>query len=154
MVATRKDTDDRNAGGTRPRPMAGRPLLAFDSRQAPCGGSTRPRFRSSPIRARAPCIPLIEKIAPSDANILVIGETGTGKELVARYVHSLSDRAKADFVAVNCGAFSESLIEGELFGYEKRRLYRRASRPAGWFEAANGGTLFLDEWATCRCRCR
>ncbi|CAD5107374.1 sigma-54 interaction domain-containing protein [Zestomonas carbonaria] len=87
----------------------------------------------------------IERLAPSEANALIIGETGTGKELVARHVHHLSRRSKAPFVAVNCGAFPESLVESELFGHEKGAFTGATSNKAGWFEAANGGTLFLDE---------
>ncbi|AXK65383.1 sigma-54 dependent transcriptional regulator [Burkholderia sp. IDO3] len=87
----------------------------------------------------------IRMVAPSDANVLVIGETGTGKELVARHVHNLSNRKKGPFVAVNCGAFSESLVESELFGHEKGAFTGAFSTKPGWFEAANGGTLFLDE---------
>jgi len=87
----------------------------------------------------------IKMIAPSDANVLIIGETGTGKELIARYVHELSQRKGKPFVAVNCGAFSESLVESELFGHEKGAFTGAFSAKAGWFEAANGGTLFLDE---------
>ncbi|MDR3352329.1 MAG: sigma 54-interacting transcriptional regulator [Zoogloeaceae bacterium] len=87
----------------------------------------------------------IQKLAPSDANILIRGATGTGKELVARYVHALSRRAEAPFLAVNCGAISENLIEAELFGYEKGAFTGAATGKAGWFEAADGGTLFLDE---------
>jgi sigma-54-specific transcriptional regulator len=62
---------------------------------------------------------LIKRIAPSEATALIMGETGTGKELVARHVHALSRRASSNFVAINCGAFSETLIESELFGYER-----------------------------------
>ena len=87
----------------------------------------------------------IRLIAPSDANVLIIGETGTGKELVARHVHRLSHRSDAPFIAVNCGAFSESLVESELFGHEKGAFTGAFSAKPGWFEAANGGTLFLDE---------
>ncbi|MBM7060562.1 sigma-54-dependent Fis family transcriptional regulator [Pseudomonas sp. UL073] len=87
----------------------------------------------------------IERLAPSEANALIIGETGTGKELVARHIHHLSRRSKAPFVAVNCGAFPESLVESELFGHEKGAFTGATSSKAGWFEAANGGTLFLDE---------
>ncbi len=101
-------------------------------------------FVFSDPRSRA-LIPLIERTAPSDATILVTGETGTGKELVARYVHRLSKRAHQPFVAINCGAFSETLIESELFGHEKGAFTGAAGMRAGWFEAANGGTLFLDE---------
>ena len=86
----------------------------------------------------------IELIAPSEANVLIIGETGTGKELVARHVHAQSGRS-GPFVAVNCGAFSENLVEAELFGHEAGAFTGAQQARAGWFEAANGGTLFLDE---------
>ena len=87
----------------------------------------------------------IEQVAPSDASVLIIGETGTGKELLARHIHALSHRAHKPFLAVNCGAFSESLVEAELFGHEKGAFTGEVSAKAGWFEEANGGTLFLDE---------
>jgi aliphatic sulfonates family ABC transporter substrate-binding protein len=85
------------------------------------------------------------RIAPSDATVLVIGETGTGKELVARYIHAHSARRKGPFIAVNCGAFSDSLAEAELFGHEKGAFTGALKSQMGWFEAANGGTLLLDE---------
>jgi len=87
----------------------------------------------------------IERLAPSEANTLIIGETGTGKELVARHIHQLSRRGREPFVAVNCGAFAETLVESELFGHEKGAFTGATNAKAGWFEAANGGTLFLDE---------
>ncbi len=87
----------------------------------------------------------IERLAPSEANALIIGETGTGKELVARHIHNLSNRSKEPFVAVNCGAFAETLVESELFGHEKGAFTGATTSKAGWFEAAKGGTLFLDE---------
>ncbi|NMZ26613.1 sigma-54-dependent Fis family transcriptional regulator [Pseudomonas protegens] len=87
----------------------------------------------------------IERLAPSEANTLIIGETGTGKELVARHIHHLSRRGREPFVAVNCGAFAETLVESELFGHEKGAFTGATTHKAGWFEAANGGTLFLDE---------
>ena len=93
-------------------------------------------------------VALLERIcliAPSDASVLIMGETGTGKELVARHVHALSHRAQGPFIAVNCGAFAETLVESELFGHEKGAFTGAFSAKAGWFEAANGGTLFLDE---------
>jgi sigma-54-specific transcriptional regulator len=87
----------------------------------------------------------IRQIAPSEATALVVGETGTGKEIVARYVHELSRRAAGPFVAVNCGAFSDSLVDAELFGHERGAFTGATSSKGGWFEAAEGGTLFLDE---------
>ncbi|WP_273778085.1 sigma-54 interaction domain-containing protein [Acinetobacter sp. GSS19] len=87
----------------------------------------------------------IKQIAPSDANALIIGETGTGKELVARQIHDLSYRAKGPFIAVNCGALTESLAESELFGHEKGAFTGAIHQRIGWFEAAHNGTLFLDE---------
>ena len=87
----------------------------------------------------------LQQVAPSEASVLIIGETGTGKELVARHIHNLSARRNRPFIAVNCGAFSESLVEAELFGHEKGAFTGALSAKAGWFEEANGGTLFLDE---------
>ena len=87
----------------------------------------------------------VQRVAPSDASVLIIGETGTGKELMARHIHALSSRREQPFVAVNCGAFAQSLVEAELFGHEKGAFTGATQAKAGWFEAANGGTLFLDE---------
>jgi len=87
----------------------------------------------------------LQQIAPSNASVLIMGETGTGKELVARHIHQLSARHQQPFIAVNCGAFSESLVESELFGHEKGAFTGALSAKAGWFEEADGGTLFLDE---------
>jgi sigma-54-specific transcriptional regulator len=87
----------------------------------------------------------IQQVAPSNATVLIAGETGTGKEIVARHIHELSHRARRPFVAVNCGAFSESLIESDLFGHDKGAFTGAATGKAGWFEEADGGTLFLDE---------
>jgi DNA-binding NtrC family response regulator len=89
----------------------------------------------------------IEVIARSDAPALIFGESGTGKELVARMLHEGSARAAKPFVAVNCAAFPETLIESELFGYERGAFTGAASRREGRFRAADGGTLFLDEIA-------
>ncbi|WP_300018421.1 sigma-54 dependent transcriptional regulator [Methylovulum sp.] len=87
----------------------------------------------------------IKRIAPSELNALIIGETGTGKELAARHLHELSAKRNGPFLAVNCCALSETLIESELFGHEKGAFTGAMTAKQGWFEAASGGTLFLDE---------
>jgi DNA-binding NtrC family response regulator len=144
-MASRVQSGDRSDLGLGPAVnVDGRPLLAFDTESLHSAGRRARTLIFNDRQSRA-LLPLIDKIAPSDANILITGETGTGKELVARYVHALSKRAQASFVAVNCGAFSETLIEGELFGYERGAVTGAQIARAGWFEAANGGTLFLDE---------
>jgi two-component system response regulator PilR (NtrC family) len=88
---------------------------------------------------------LIEKVASSRANVLVAGESGTGKELVAKAIHYNSERKEKPFIAVNCGAIPENLLESELFGHEKGSFTGATQQKAGLFEVANGGTLFLDE---------
>ena len=88
---------------------------------------------------------MLAKTAPSKVPVLITGESGTGKELVARSVHRLSPRRNGPFIAVNCGAIPENLIESELFGHEKGAFTGATERKIGRFEAANGGTLFLDE---------
>ena len=88
---------------------------------------------------------LADQVAPSNASILVTGESGTGKELIARHLHNKSPRAKERFIAVNCAAIPENLLESELFGYEKGSFTGAVSRRIGKFEEANGGTLLLDE---------
>jgi DNA-binding NtrC family response regulator len=88
---------------------------------------------------------LIERIAPTDATVLLEGETGTGKDLVARTLHSLSRRRGGPFIVVDCGAVTGSLIESELFGHEKGSFTGAANTRQGAFELANGGTVFLDE---------
>src|SRR6202453_1649228 len=121
-----------------------KPLLSFLS---PPVAPLRPRASAlvfEDIKSKA-LLERIHLIGPSTANVLVTGETGTGKELIARHVHKLSPRADGPFVAVNCGAFSESLVESELFGHERGSFTGATVARAGWFEAAWGGTLFLDE---------
>jgi two-component system NtrC family response regulator len=87
----------------------------------------------------------VEKVAPTDATVLVLGESGTGKELLARSLHQLSSRREHRFMAINCAAIPENLLESELFGYEKGAFTGAAKQTPGKIEAASGGTLFLDE---------
>jgi hypothetical protein len=88
---------------------------------------------------------MIEKVAPSDARVLITGANGTGKELVARSLHELSNRNKMPFIEVNCAAIPSELIESELFGHEKGAFTSAVKDKKGKFELASGGTLFLDE---------
>jgi Nif-specific regulatory protein len=90
---------------------------------------------------------LVERVLKTDATVLITGESGTGKDLVARILHYQGPRAKGPFIAVNCAAIPEALLEAELFGYEKGAFTGAAQRKPGRFELANGGTLFLDEIA-------
>ena len=95
--------------------------------------------------AMAAALELAGKMARTGGNVLIRGETGTGKEMVARYVHARSPRSAKPFLALNCGAIPESLMESELFGHEKGSFTGADRRKIGLFEAADGGTVFLDE---------
>ncbi|MCB0411948.1 MAG: sigma-54-dependent Fis family transcriptional regulator [Bdellovibrionales bacterium] len=88
---------------------------------------------------------MIDRVAPSNATVLVLGESGTGKELIAHAIHDRSNRRQKPFVAINCGALRETLLESELFGHEKGSFTGAYNRKIGLAEVANGGTLFLDE---------
>ncbi len=105
-------------------------------------GSSKLFGRSEPMqRVRL----MISKVAPTDSTVVLLGETGTGKELAARAVHDQSRRAEMPFVAINCGALPENLIESELFGHRKGSFTGAEEHRTGLFEVAHGGTLFLDE---------
>jgi two-component system nitrogen regulation response regulator NtrX len=105
--------------------------------------------KTRPIIGESPSIKkikkTIEKVAPTDARVLVTGQNGTGKELVARWLHEMSNRADKPLVEVNCAAIPSELIESELFGHEKGSFTSAVRQKLGKFEKANGGTLFLDE---------
>src|SRR5438552_7163919 len=88
---------------------------------------------------------LVRLAAPRSVNVLLIGETGTGKEVIARAVHKLSTRSDGPFIRVNCGALHENLLESELFGHIKGSFTGAVENKTGRFEAAHGGTIFLDE---------
>jgi DNA-binding NtrC family response regulator len=117
------------------------------------GGSAPNRFEETAgcdalIGASAPMrgvYELIRRVADLDASVLITGDSGTGKELIARAIHNVGDRAKSPFVAVSCGAIPETLIESELFGHEKGAFTGTTCTRIGYFEQAGSGTLFLDE---------
>ena len=88
---------------------------------------------------------LIHEVAESDSSILILGETGTGKELVAKAIHAKSQRSKGPFIAINCGAMPDTLLESELFGHQKGAFTGAAHGRKGFLEVVSGGTLFLDE---------
>lgn len=99
----------------------------------------------SQSQAMAEAIRLVERVAPSEASVLITGESGTGKELIAQAIHRLSNRATGSFIDLNCAAFQETLLESELFGYEAGAFSGAKARKLGLIELADGGTLFLDE---------
>lgn len=107
------------------------------------------RYSAEGIVGKSPAIrnllELIERVAGTDANVLITGESGTGKSLVAKAIHFMSRRKEKPFITINCSAIPESLLEAELFGYEKGSFTGAYSSKKGKFELANGGTVFLDE---------
>lgn len=105
-------------------------------------GSRKIVFKSEVMRQ---LMRMVDRVAPSNATVLILGESGTGKELVANAIHERSNRRHKPFVAINCGALRETLLESELFGHEKGAFTGAYSRKIGLAEVANGGTLFLDE---------
>jgi len=127
------------------RAMERRALLAENRRlrqQVAQGGSGTAIGNSDGMRR---VLEMVAQVAPSEATVLVLGESGTGKEVVARAIHEASDRARGPFVKVACAALPDSLLEAELFGYERGAFTGAERRKPGRFEMADGGTLFLDE---------
>src|SRR5437870_4486684 len=111
-----------------------------------------PLWLISPSRQMEKVVQQIKQVADSPLTVLIEGETGTGKELVARAIHQLSARREKPFVAVDCGAIPDTLVESELFGYEKGAFTGAHQRKVGQFQLAGGGTLFLDEIGRASCR--
>jgi PAS domain S-box-containing protein len=136
--ATATDIDDRVRAEERIRNenLALREQIERDSMFEDIVGSSQPLRR---------VLSQVSKVAPSDSTVLILGETGTGKELIARAIHKRSSRAARAFIPVNCAAITPSLIASELFGHEKGAFTGATQRRLGRFEAANGGTIFLDE---------
>lgn len=125
---------------------AGRQAMAVENRvlkQAAGGEPTPDLVGTAPVTEKMR--EMIDHVAPSDATVLVRGESGTGKEVVARAIHAASGRSTRPFIAVNCAAITESLLESELFGYRKGAFTGADDDREGLFEAARGGTIFLDE---------
>jgi len=116
--------------------------IALESRLKAAEGGVKLVGNSGPM---AQVSAIIQKVAPTDSTVLILGETGTGKEVVARTLHEQSQRASMPFIPVNCGALPEHLVESELFGHRKGAFTGAEQNRKGLFEVAEGGTLFLDE---------
>src|SRR5215469_12145104 len=114
--------------------------------QAPADRAARPE--AEPVACAANSRRLLElaqRVAATECTVLIVGESGTGKEVLARFIHRNSSRAAAPFVAVNCAAIPENMLEAMLFGYERGAFTGAHSSHPGKFEQAQGGTLLLDE---------
>src|SRR6185369_15606485 len=116
--------------------------IADDHKESPRPGSKSPTLiGQSPVMRKL--FSVIERVAPTDASVLITGATGTGKELAARAIHDLSPRCDHAFVDINCSAIPETLIEAELFGHQRGTFTGAHENRSGLFEKASGGTLFL-----------
>jgi len=122
-----------------------RDLQSYIVKQKPPPKIEFPEFIYSANSKMAEVLQLVATVSSADIPVLIMGETGTGKEMIARAIHNSSKRKIAPFVAINCGALPETLLESELFGHEKGSFTGAQSRRRGRFELANGGTIFLDE---------
>ncbi|SEI82284.1 sigma-54 interaction domain-containing protein [Paraburkholderia diazotrophica] len=139
MTSTDLDSPAAEAGGSAPAPQGKQRTVEG----VPGLKSYGVLYGSSPVMLDL--YEQIDRVAATDATALIIGESGTGKELIARTIHEHSARKDGAFVAVNCGAIPDELIEAELFGHEKGSFTGAVQGRVGYFEHANGGTLFLDE---------
>ncbi|MEX3931033.1 sigma-54 interaction domain-containing protein [Paraburkholderia phymatum] len=139
MSSTDLDSPAAEAGGSAPAPQGRQRAVEG----VPGLKSYGVLYGSSPVMLDL--YEQIDRVAATDATALIIGESGTGKELIARTIHEHSARKEGAFVAVNCGAIPDELIEAELFGHEKGSFTGAVQGRVGYFEHANGGTLFLDE---------
>ena len=156
-LASRRAATAGAAGAEKSRAISEETRRAIGAESREAGLRTRREDSGKPDRAaqeatlvgRSPAIQEVYKrigrVAGSDSSVLILGQTGTGKELVARAIHQHSRRAAGPFVAVNCGALPESLVESELFGYARGAFTGAMTSKPGRFEAADGGTLFFDE---------
>jgi len=118
---------------------------AFERGEFPRESTTSPQAIVGKSAALQLVLQQVNRVAPTDATVLILGETGTGKEMIARAIYERSNRSRRPFIRVNCAAIPASLIASELFGHEKGAFTGALQRRLGRFEAANGGTIFLDE---------
>ena len=120
-------------------------LKKYEKEIEALGTTARPSFIEIHSKAYRQVLTIASKVAPYESTVLIMGETGVGKEVMAKYIHRLSPRSKMQFVAVNCGALPETLLESELFGHKAGAFTGAVRDRVGMFEAANKGTIFLDE---------
>jgi formate hydrogenlyase transcriptional activator len=134
---------------TIPSPLHESELFAYENKKTYLQDEVRKEHNFAEILGNSPeLLKLLDRVqftAPTDANVLIIGETGSGKELIARAIHSRSTRRNSPLVKINCGAIPSGLVESELFGHVKGAFTSASERRIGRFELANNGTLFLDE---------